>query len=290
MQSFEAWGHIPNESINRWADSRTRGMLSLSTKACWNCDPVISTGSIANGKGDRYLLDLAAALKKRGKPTYIRLFPEMNADWNPYSAFEHDGDPRGKLNSTATFKAAWKRIVTILRGGKLSKVNKSLKKLKQPRVTEQTGKKLLSPKVAFSFVPQPKGSPDIKGNDAKDYFPGKKYVDWVGGDIYGKYPSTAGLTSIYKKFGKLPFMVGEWSPWDRDNPKFVKSLFGWSKKHSRTRMLVYYQGFGEGAANPFEITDYPKSQRALEKILHSKKFARFAPEEQKKKGGGKGGK
>ncbi len=230
MQSFEGWGHIPQESIDRWSDSRTRGMLSLSTKACWECDPKISTGSIANGKGDGYLLSLSQALAKRGKPTYIRLFPEMNADWNPYSAFEHDGDPRGKLHSTATFKAAWKRIVLILRGGKLAKVNHELKKLKQPKVQAEAKAKLPDPKVAFAFVPQAKGSPDVPGNAPQKYFPGKRYVDWVGGDVYGKFPSLSGLTSIYRKFGKLPYVVGEWSPWNRDKPAFVNKLFRWAKQ------------------------------------------------------------
>ncbi len=286
MQSFESWGYVPQEAINRWSESRTRGMLSLSTKPCWDCHAKISTGSIANGKGDGYLLSLSQALAKRHKPTYIRLFPEMNADWNPYSAFEHDGDPRGKLNSTASFKAAWKRIVLILRGGKLDKLNHELKKLKQPKLQAEAKAKLPDPKVAFAFVPQAKGSPDIPANGPENYFPGKKYVDWVGGDVYGKYPSLAGLTSIYRKFGKLPYLVGEWSPWNRDDPAFVKSLFGWAKKHSRTRMLVYYQGFGEGKANDFEITDYPKCLKTVRTILDSKRFLQFAPEEQRHKGHG----
>ncbi len=55
-------------------------------------------------------------------------------------------------------------------------------------------------------------------------------------------------------------------------------------------MLVYYQGFGEGKANDFEITDYPKCLRTVRKLLNSKRYAEFAPEEQKHKGKHHGGK
>ena len=53
-------------------------------------------------------------------------------------------------------------------------------------------------------------------------------------------------------------------------------------------MSVYYQGFGEGAANPFELSDYPRSTAVLRHILNASRYLPFAPENQHKKG--KGGK
>jgi hypothetical protein len=289
MQSFEAWGYVPKEAIRRWDDSRTRGMLSLSTSPCWGCEPVISAQSIAAGKGDRYLLALSKALADRKDPTYIRLLPEMNGHWNGYCAYNGGGTARPEAHSTANFKKAWKRIVLIMRGGKRAKLEGKLKKLGMPKVQAKTKKKLPVPKVAFAWVPQSAGSPDVKGNQPGDYFPGYDYVDWVGADIYGKYPNFDGITDLYTKYRKAPFMIGEWAPWGRDDPGFAAGLFDWVEKHKRTKIAVYYQGFGEGPDNEFEISDYPRSRSVIRKRLNAKRYVGYAPENEKRGKGGKGG-
>ena len=114
MQSFEVWGGDLNESKQRWKRTETRGMLSISTSPCYQCKEVISPRAIATGKGDAYLLRLNAFLADWGRPTYIRLLPEMNGHWNPYAAFNEDGSSRGpdqKASPTVTVRAvsAWWR-------------------------------------------------------------------------------------------------------------------------------------------------------------------------------------
>ena len=47
-----------------------------------------------------------------------------------------------------------------------------------------------SPKVAFMWTPLTRGSPDVPGNGPNDYFPGRKYVDWVGTDVYSKFSNS----------------------------------------------------------------------------------------------------
>jgi hypothetical protein len=289
MQSFESWGYLPQEALGRWLDTNTRGMLSLSTAKCWKCPDVISPQSIAKGKGDRYIVSLAKALSHRRKPTYIRLMPEMNGYWNRYSAYGSDGKLRDKEHTTTDFKNSWRRFVLIVRGGEVKAIDAKLQKLGMPKITERTSKTLPKPKVAFAWVPQSTGSPDVKGNQPSNYFPGWDYVDWVGADVYGKYPNIAGVDDLYKKFDKRPFLIGEWSSWDVDSPQFVKDLFGWIEKHHRARMSVYYQGFGEGADNPYELSDYPGSTETLRHILNASKYAPFAPENVHGHGG-KGGK
>jgi hypothetical protein len=291
MQSFESWGYVPGEAIRRWNDTNTRGMLSLSTSRCWSCEPVISAQSIAAGKGDRYLLALSKALEKRDEPTYIRLLPEMNGHWNGYCAYNGGGSQRKDEHSTANFKKAWKRIVLVLRGGDRKALEKKLKKLGMAKLKAKTKDRLPNPKVAFGWVPHSFSTPNVPGNQPSDYFPGYDYVDWVGGDIYGSSPSFSGLDALYKKFSKAPFMIGEWAPWGRDDPGFTSNLFKWVEKHKRTKMAVYYQGFGEGPDNEFEISDYPNSRSVIRKRLNSKKYVPYAPENEKKKGGkgGKGG-
>ena len=49
-------------------------------------------------------------------------------------------------------------------------------------------------------------------------------------------------------------------------------------------MAVYYQGFGEGADNDFEISDYPRSRKALTHRLNSKRFLALTPDNERRKG------
>lgn len=226
--------------------------------------------------------------------------PEMNGHWNGYSAFGGSGHPRGKAHSAKNFIRAWKRFTLIVRGGPRKAVEKKLRKLGLPKIKAKTKRSLPKPKVAIAWVPQSTGSPNVGGNAPADYFPDNAYVDWVGADIYGKFPNFSGLDSLYRKYAKKkPFMIGEWAPWGADDPQFVSTLATWIAKHKRTRMAVYYQGFGEGADNEFEANDYPRSLEVLRRTLDGYRYIDFAPEEGKqgadgkakkggkKKGGGK---
>ena len=122
-------------------------------------------------------------------------------------------------------------------------------------------RKLKKSKVGFIWCPQTAGSPALRKNRPAAYWPGSRFVDWVGADIYGKYPNFSGLKRFYKQRKKFPFMIGEWSPWDYDNPGFVNALHEWAESHDRVKMLMYYQGFGDD--NPFLIQHYPHSGRAM---------------------------
>lgn len=289
MQSFESWGGILNESKRRWRRTQTRGMLSISTSPCYQCGEVISPQRIRQGFGDGYLLRLNEFLDNWGKPTYIRLLPEMNGHWNPYAAFDADASSRGFSHKTKQFRKAWKRIVLIARGGRRAKINRVLRRERMPKVNRgrKVPRRLPRTRVSFLWVPQTHGSPRIRKNRPAAYWPGRRYVDWVGADIYGKFPNFEGLDRLYRSRRRLPFVIGEWAPWDVDSPGFTNGLHEWAESHKRTRMLVYYQGFGEN--NPFMIQRYPASASALASQLKNKRYKRFAPGSRKKKGGGNGG-
>jgi hypothetical protein len=251
-------------------------MLSISTSPCYECREVISPRAIATGKGDAYLLRLNEFLADWGRPTYIRLLPEMNGHWNPYAAFNEDGSSRGPDHKTVQFRRAWRRVVLIVNGGPRARVNRRLRRQHMPPIKASGApKRLKRTHAAFIWCPQTAGSPAIRKNRPAAYWPGAHFVDWVGADIYGKYPNFSGLGRFYNQRKKFPFMIGEWSPWDYDNPGFVNRLHEWAEAHNRVHMLVYYQGFGDN--NPFLIQRYPRSKRALRKQLDNKRYMRYAP-------------
>jgi hypothetical protein len=235
----------------------------------------ITPRGIATGRGDAYLLRLGRRMADSGGVTYIRLMAEMDGHWNAYCAYTASGRSKGPAYSTKMFRQAWRRTVLVLRGGPVKPLNTKLHRLGLPRVaTDATV--LPAPRVAFLWVPQVAGAPDTAANSPRAYWPGAKYVDWVGTDFYSKFPNWAGLEHFYNAFGHKPFVFGEWALWGSDNPSFVHQLFAWSRSHRRVRMLIYNQG--KRTSGPFRLVHYPRGRSALTAELRAPRFTQFAPE------------
>ena len=273
FQFFTAWGQR-TEWMFRAADSaRARLMLHISTAS--RTRELLTPQDIAQGHGDGYLLRLARRIDDSGRIVYIRLMSEMNGHWNAYSAFDRSGRRRGRAHSTATFRQAWRRTVLVVRGGPVAAVNARLARLGLPPV-QTSADTLPQPRVAFQWVPQTAGSPDVPGNGPRAYWPGAAYVDWVGTDFYSKFPNFHWLERFYRSFAGKPFVFGEWALWGRDDPACVRRLFGWVRSHRRVRMVMYNQG--NVLSGPFRLFHYPRGRRALASELRHPRFAEFAPE------------
>ena len=293
LQMFFHWG-VPLRSsgaLHRWSATNTRGVLSLST-APGGGQEVITPRRIAIGFGDHYILRLKQTIANAGQTVYIRLMPEMNGYWNPYSGFNADGSRRaGQGKSPRAFRRAWRRFAIIIRGRSRERINRRLRKLGMPRIHRVDGnagrryrqldvpKVLKRPRVALMWVPQTFGSPNVRGNQPPNYWPGRKYVDWVGADIYSKWASPGVWTALDRFFKQrrwrgLPFAIGEYSPYDDDHGgAFVRKLFRWERKRRRVKMLLYYRSVTAG--NPHNVQHYPGARRVLRRQLRRKHYRRF---------------
>ena len=291
-QSFIHWGvPLTTGALHRWHRSRTRGVLSLST-APGGQPEVIDPKAIAEGRGDDYIIRLNQSIASSKQIVYIRLFPEMNGAWNPYSAFNPDGSSRGADHSTKWFRKAWQRFEIVINGGLLKRVNDRLRNLHMPRllrarsdkanVYDRHGidKRMEEPKVSLMWVPQTTGSPAVPGNAPKKYWPGSRYVDWVGADAYAKFSNSTlwnNLSSFYRKFHEKPFVIGEYCPWDGDpGGAFTSKMFEWAHEHRRSRMLIYYRSVNP--TNIFNIGFYPDALGVLRQHLNRAEFMPVAPE------------
>jgi hypothetical protein len=172
------------------------------------------------------------------------------------------------------FRRAWKRATLILRGGRLSVIDAQLRRLGMPPL--RTSRDLARPEISILWVPQVAGAPDVPGNQPRAYWPGRRWVDWVGTDFYGKFPNFSGLTAFYNAFGPQPFVFGEYALWGADDPGFVDNLFNWIGAHPRVRMLIYNQGLNP--SGPFRLYRYPQAARELRQRLAGGRFAAYAPE------------
>jgi hypothetical protein len=266
---FHKWngptGYI-YDSVER---SGSRLMLHISTQDGYGTPEAVTPREIANGAGDRYLIRTNREIAAYGKPTYVRFLAEMNQTNNGYCAYNRDGSWRGASHSTKAFKAAWRRATLTLRGGDVAAINAQFAKLKLPALNTQEVA-LPQPQVAMAWVPQTEGTPNIRKNSARAYWPGGRYVDWVGTDFYSKFPNFQDLETFYADYPNKPFVFGEWALWGSDDAAFVRRFFAFVNAHKRVRMLLYNQGNLSGG--PFRLTRYPKSRAAIRDELRRKRF------------------
>jgi hypothetical protein len=274
---FVTWGHQLEPAFGQASYNHARLMLHVSTTEGYGAPEEITPRGIAEGYGDGYLLDLDDAIKQSGHPVYIRLFAEMDQANNAYCAFNADGSSRGASHSTASFKNAWRRVVLVLRGGSVAAINARLKASGMSPVRGIASSATL-PKlpVAFLWVPQSEGTPNLPANSAAAYYPGNAYVDWVGTDFYSRFPNLRGLEDLYNAYPGKPFVFGEWALWDGDDPGWVRELFRFIATHRRVRMALYNQG--ESTNGPFRLSRCPESRREIRRLLASPRFLAYTPE------------
>ena len=271
---FVTWGQSIHFAFNDAADAHARLMLHISTSQGFGAHQVITPQGIAAGDGDGYLLSLGQLIASHSRPVYVRLFPEMNNANNAYSAYNMDGSSRGPSYSTQAFIAAWRRVVTVMRGGPVAAIDQHLHALGQPPLhgIDASGTVAQSP-ISFVWTPETAGTPAISGNDPANYYPGNDYVDWVGTDFYSKFPNFTGLDAFYKQYPKKPFAFGEWAIWGGDNPAFVNQLFSWVDQHKRVQMMVYNQGYITNG--PFRLNEDPASTHAIRSDLVLPRFLAY---------------
>jgi hypothetical protein len=131
--------------------------------------------------------------------------------------------------------------------------------------------------VSIIWSPLPGGSPRVKGNFPGNYWPGSRWVDWVGTDFYSQYPVWKDLNRFYgaKQWRRKPFSITEWAVSGEDEPRFAKQLIAWTVKRPRVRMLVYYNGF-DSSENPYDLRLYPRTANTLRLKVRRPSFLQYA--------------
>jgi hypothetical protein len=298
FQFFVAWGDRFHYAQRRARQARAGLMVHLSTYNGPGTKERITPRDIALGRGDRYLYELGRGLARYRHPVYLRLFSEMNNAANPYSAFDASGRAR-PAHSHYWFRQAWRRVYLTVKGGRVLTINRRLRGLGLPalqylplqsnirlagiiaradrghpplRRRVRAARRLPRPRVAVQWVPMTAGSPNIQPNRPGRYWPGSRYLDWVGTDFYSRFPNFAGLSRFYntKRYAGRPFAFGEWGMWGRDDPAFMRRFFDWVAAHPRVRMLAYYQG--NRTTSPFRLYRYPRAARVMREELRSARY------------------
>ena len=284
IQTFHQWGNSWEKSMPRWRSVKARPMLHITTKADNTGAELITPKQIARGRGDDYLVRINTVSARRKLRMYVRPLGEPNRCLNLYAGVDCSGNVRGGSYSFGWYKQAFRRIAIITRGGaKRGRINAQLKRLRMPKVQKVGDAKRLPrrlPRAPISIIwsPLPAGSPTVRANLPRNYWPGKKWVDWVGTDFYNRYNNWKHLGNFYDKWSRgknKPMALTEFGLWGSDGPGFIKRIFTFAARRSKVRMLVYYQDFG--SSNSFRIQNFPKGRRTMAKFLNKRKFPKYAP-------------
>ena len=280
MQTFLGWGNSVNKAYERWRETQTRPVVAISTQNAQTLEEIITPQQIALGYGDDYLLQLNQFFATHNLPAYIRPLGEPNRCLNAWAGVECDGTLKDGEHSSYWYKEAFRRIVAIVRGGLTTEgLNAELAEIGLPGLQRSKGanpESLPVAPVSIIWSPLPAGSPRVKGNFPGNYWPGSKWVDWVGTDFYAKYPVWEDLNRFYaaKQWKNKPIAITEWAMSEEDEPKFVKQLINWVVTHKRVQMLTYYQGFGYG--NTYELSHYPSTTAMLAQKIRRATFLPYA--------------
>lgn len=220
----------------------------------------ITPRGIARGKGDRYLRKMNRAINDWGGPVYIRPLAEMNGHWNLYCAYNANGTLRGPSHSTNAFRKAFRRMYLILHGGPKDVINRKLARWSMPRISADLPANPV-PTLKIIWNPQGFGAPNLHGNRAAAYYPGKAFVDVVGNDLYDiRYRAAwEANRELYKAYPGKPYAIGEWGLWGIDDAPFVRKMARFVRNHRRTELVVYFRS---RRGDTFDLASKPASLEA----------------------------
>jgi hypothetical protein len=277
FQFFVAWGDRFRYAYRRAADAGAGLSIHMSTYNGPGTEERTTPRAIALGREDAYLYSLGDDFARHRKPVYLRLFSEMNNAANPYSVYSASGRHRGAAHTHYWFRQSWRRVEIILKGGRVTALNRRLRRIGLPKLRDLERPRgirvrLARPHVALQWVPMTAGSPDIPGNRPSAYWPGAAYVDWVGTDFYSRFPNFAGLNRFYnaRLYAGKPFVFGEWAMWGADDPRFMRRFFSWVHAHPRVKMLLYNQG--NAPTSEFRLFRYPRAARVMRRALRAERY------------------
>lgn len=274
IESFRTWGSDFHGSIERWETARARPMIHITTADPSDGHEILTPRAIAAGAGDDYLVRLNRLFWAKKMRAYVRPLGEPNRCLNVYASYDCAGEPRDAAHEPRWYRLAFRRIYVIVHGGgKRRVINHRLAAAGLPPLTANVAGLPAAP-VAIVWSPLPAGSPTTPQNRPRNFYPGSRWVDWVGTDFYASYPEWSALTGLYRRYSNKPFALTEWGVENGDDPSFVRSLFTWVERHRRCRMLVYYQDFG--STSSYRLQNYSQSLGVFRNRIHSHRFPPFA--------------
>jgi beta-mannanase len=221
-----------------------RGIMSLIQL---DPTPNVSLSAIANGSYDGYLKGYAAAVKQFHAPIALSFGHEMNGWWYPWGL--HTNSPSGQFTSKPKdFIAAWRHIHDVFTRAGATNV----KWVWSVRQNVQTLNGRAWPGI-------------------KSWWPGSKYVDWVGMDGYFRRPNET-FASVFgtqvtdiRKITTKPLLIGETAV-EMKNPDAAQQISDLFKGVRRTPKMLGFIWFDLNSTRSSIDWNIDKNQAATQAI------------------------
>ncbi|MEO8440156.1 MAG: glycosyl hydrolase [Spartobacteria bacterium] len=215
---------------------------------------------IIKGTWDSYIDRWADGARAFGQPMIVSFANEMNGDWFPWSGWFYGAGQKVEGRSDQwegpeTFKQAYRHVVDRVRAR--GAIN-----------------------IEWLFHTNNYAEPNETWNYPAAYYPGSRYVDWLGLSIYGQQVGTDVWSPIeplitwpYEQMAALdpakPIMVAEWGvgefPRAGDKAKFIREGLDLLRTHyPRIKAAVYWHERWQNDDNTYSNLRVNSSVEALE--------------------------
>ena len=252
------------------ASLRPIPMVHIGTGGPLGAKEFIKPIQIANGAGDAFLIALNEGIAVHEGLVYVRLLAEMNHFRRFHAAYRQNGTSKGPAYSPEAYRKAFARMYLILHGGPRAAINSAFRHLGLPGLVGGDSDLAVNPpsKLRVIWNPLGGGQPAIRGNKAMRFYPGDRYLEIVGNDLYGEQGQFArlqneALYAFARAHGK-PYAFPEWGLIDEDYPEFVRYVCQFIRSHAGIELAAYYKA---ETASRYDLGDKPKSRQAYRECI-----------------------
>jgi hypothetical protein len=237
-------------------------MLHIGTGGPLGKSEAITPLAITQGRGDAFLVAVNQAIAGYGRLVYLRLLSEMNHFGHFHSAYNANGSLRGAAYRPEVFRKMFARMHLLLHGGPAARINVALTKLGLPAYGSADLPANPSRRLRIIWNPLGGGQPETRGNAFFRFYPGDRYLEIVGNDLYGAYGQYAGpqneVLYAFAREHRKPFALPEWGVKGTDYPAFVRYVCTFLRSHSGIELAAYYKSQPGGI---FDLANKPASRR-----------------------------
>ena len=220
-------------------------MVHIGTGGPRGTTEFITPLQIAQGRGDAFLVALNEGVAAHEGLVYLRLLAEMNHHKPFHAAFRENGSSKGPQYSPAAYRKAFARMYVVLHGGTLAAVNRALRRLGLPGLGGGDLASIPPSELRIIWNPLGGGAPAIPANAATKFYPGDRYVDVVGNDMY----SSTGTFSAEKnealyafaRAHRKPYALPEFGLVGGDFPEFIRYICTFIRNHAGIELAAYYE-------------------------------------------------
>ncbi|MFN2543575.1 MAG: glycoside hydrolase family 26 protein [Actinomycetota bacterium] len=257
MMWYQEWAGQPDFPVAPVDWLFKRGIVPMITWEPWkppkvfgtvvNDQPKFSLQRIADGAWDGYISRYARQIARYGGPVILRPMHEMDGSWYPWSGTAQ----RAAGNSPTEFKKAWRHIWRVFRDAGATN-------------------------VTWMWSVNHVSLPATPENQIRNYWPGKKFVDWIG--FSGFNWGTSSPFGVWKGFDAVeraryddlatygrPIAITEMGAPEQggDKAKWIHDSFRDIRRHyPKLQMLVWYDK-QDTAVREWQIDSSPESLAAF---------------------------